>query len=73
MTNGRPPQTKFAATAVRGGRTRGFRLSTGAVVAMSAVGIVTAVIAALLAMMVQAPQSPFIATQRPVAIAASSI
>jgi hypothetical protein len=48
-------------------------LSTDAVVAMSVAGVITAVIAALLAMMVQAPQSPFGAEQTPAAVAASSI
>lgn len=49
------------------------RLSTDTVVAMSVAGTIAAVIAALLAMIVHAPPSPFVATQPPAAIEASSI
>ena len=77
MSGPEPSRTKPASatllTALPLGRTPGVRLSTGAIVAMSVVGVVTSVVAGLLALMVQAPQSPFIATQRPAVIAASSI
>ena len=49
------------------------RLSTDTVVAMSVAGTIAAVIAALLAMIVHAPPSPFVATQPPAEIEASSI
>jgi hypothetical protein len=77
MSGPEPSRTKLASatrlTALPPGTTPGFGLGIRAIVAMSVVGVVTAVVAGLLALMVQAPQSPFIATQRPAVIAASSI